>query len=85
MPAAFGAHGRIHIANGQGSWCDSTEDPRLLVARGPLEHVVLEDSTEVTISILQKQPAIVTESAGEAVKFVVGRPSKLLLIGSRLQ
>lgn len=45
----------IRIANGQGFWGDWLEAPRRLVRDGPLDYLVLDYLSEVTMSILEKQ------------------------------
>ena len=45
----------IRIANGQGFWGDWLEAPRRLVADGPIDYLVLDYLSEVTMSILEKQ------------------------------
>ena len=45
----------IRIANGQGFWGDWLEAPRRLVRDGPIDYLVLDYLSEVTMSILEKQ------------------------------
>lgn len=45
----------IRIANGQGFWGDWLEAPRRLVQGGPLDYLVLDYLSEVTMAILEKQ------------------------------
>ena len=45
----------IRIANGQGFWGDWLEAPRRLVEDGPIDYLVLDYLSEVTMSILEKQ------------------------------
>lgn len=45
----------IRIANGQGFWGDWLEAPRRLLEGGPLDYLVLDYLSEVTMAILQKQ------------------------------
>lgn len=45
----------IRIANGQGFWGDWLEAPRRLVRDGPIDFLVLDYLSEVTMSILEKQ------------------------------
>ncbi len=45
----------IRIANGQGFWGDWLEAPRRLVEGGPVDYLVLDYLSEVTMSILEKQ------------------------------
>lgn len=45
----------IRIANGQGFWGDWLEAPRRLVQDGPIDYLVLDYLSEVTMSILEKQ------------------------------
>lgn len=45
----------IRIANGQGFWGDWLEAPRRLVEGGPIDYLVLDYLSEVTMAILEKQ------------------------------
>ena len=45
----------IRIANGQGFWGDWLEAPRRLLEGGPVDYLVLDYLSEVTMSILEKQ------------------------------
>ena len=45
----------IRIANGQGFWGDWLEAPRRMVEDGPIDYLVLDYLSEVTMSILEKQ------------------------------
>lgn len=45
----------IRIGNGQGFWGDWLEAPRRLVRDGPVDYLVLDYLSEVTMSILEKQ------------------------------
>ncbi len=59
----------IRIANGQGFWGDWLEAPRRLVTGGPIDYLVLDYLSEVTMSILEKQRRR-NPSAGYATDFV---------------
>lgn len=45
----------IRIGNGQGFWGDWLEAPRRLIEDGPIDYLVLDYLSEVTMSILEKQ------------------------------
>ncbi len=45
----------IRIANGQGFWGDWLEAPRRVVEGGPIDYLVLDYLSEVTMAILEKQ------------------------------
>lgn len=45
----------IRIGNGQGFWGDWLEAPRRLVEEGPIDYLVLDYLSEITMAILEKQ------------------------------
>ncbi len=45
----------IRIANGQGFWGDWLDAPRRLIEGGPIDYLVLDYLSEITMSILEKQ------------------------------
>ena len=76
----------IRIANGQGFWGDWLEAPRRLVRDGPIDYLVLDYLSEVTMSILEKQrrrnPA--RGYAADFVDLAVGLLPRLAADGIRI-
>ena len=76
----------IRIANGQGFWGDWLEAPRRLVADGPIDYLVLDYLSEVTMSILEKQRRRDPEKgyATDAVDLAVSLLPRMLERGIRI-
>ncbi len=76
----------IRIANGQGFWGDWIEAPRNLVEGGPLDYLVLDYLSEVTMAILEKQRRRDPSNgyAADAVRLVADLLPRLLERGIRV-
>ena len=76
----------IRIANGQGFWGDWLEAPRRLLADGPVDYLVLDYLSEVTMSILEKQKRRDPDKgyATDAVDLAVSLLPRMLASGIKI-
>jgi len=76
----------VRIANGQGFWGDWLEAPRRLVADGPVDYLVLDYLSEVTMSILEKQKRRDPDKgyATDAVDLAVSLLPRMLASGIKI-